>query len=136
MIGNVVTKPSTTDYKKSIISNPHHNTNQDPTTYPEQHLVPPQVLHPLRVRRFRARVHPEQTPAHVDHFPREQQARPTYGGEARRAGAEHGLAPVARVVATPRPEVATAEAPDDEHEGRETDATDDGAVCDHVDDEF
>ena len=118
------------------MSNPRPNEDQDRTTHPEQHLVPPQVLHPLRVRRLRPRVHPEQAPAHVHHLPREQQARPAHRREARRARPEHHLAPRARVVAAAGTEVASAEAPDDEHEGRETDATDDGAVCDHVDDEF
>ena len=106
------------------------------STYPEQDLVGPQVLHPLSVRGVGLGVHPEHAPSHINHLPSKEETLPAEHGEARRASTEHGFAPFASVVATASTEITVSEAVDHEDEGGESDgahdATDDNHVEDHL----
>ena len=73
-------------------------------------------------------MHPEYAQAHIQHLPREEKTQPARGREARRASTEDDLAPVARVVAASRTEIATPKPPYDENEGRQGDRADDETI--------
>ena len=56
---------------------------------PEEELVPPHIVHPLREVFFGFGLHPEEAAAHVDHFPREEKSKPGQAGECCGASTEH-----------------------------------------------
>lgn len=105
---------------------------EDPSDRPEQELVAPKVARP----RLEAVGHVEKGAAEVDQAPGEEEEDPGHGREACSAGAENGVAGLRVGVVAVGAEVAVAEAEDDDGEGAQDTAGHDGAVGDHVCEEF
>lgn len=103
---------------------------------PEQELVAPDVDHPLRKVLLALRLHAEEGPPHVNHFPGEEEREPRQAGEAGRARTEDGVALLGVGVVAELAEVAVAEAVEDQSERGKTQSCRPEAVYKHVEHYF
>ena len=103
---------------------------------PEEELVAPDVVHPLRQVELGAGLHAEKRAAHVNHFPRQEQREPRQTRKRRGAGAKDNVARVVVRVVAILTELAAAEAKHDQRKGRQTQRSDPQPVHDHVDEEL
>lgn len=108
------------------------DSEEDAADRPEQELVAPQVGSP----RLETVGHVEQRAAEVNQTPGEEEEDPGHGREAGGAGAEGRLAALRVDVVAVGAEVPVVEAEDDDCERAEDAAGCDGAVDDHVCEEF
>lgn len=103
---------------------------------PEEELVPPDVDHPLGKVALAAGLHAEETAAHVDHFPGQEQREPCERHECGGAGSEDRVTLLRVGVVASRPEIAVAKAVHDEQETRETQRAHPESVRDHIEHDF
>jgi len=103
---------------------------------PEEELVAPGVVHPLREVPLGLGLHAEEGAAHVDHLPGEEEREPGETDEGRRARAEYQVTLRRVVSVAASTEVAVAKAPHHQGEGREAERGCPDAVDEDVDDDL
>ena len=103
---------------------------------PEQELIAPNIRHPLSKVPLAVRLHAEEAPTHVDHFPSQEKREPSKAGEAGRAGSEYrvtsfgigGIAILSQITITKPVQ--------DEGEGGQTECCHPETVDDHINQDF
>lgn len=112
--------------------------NETRNNSPEQELIAPDVNHPLRKVTLALGLHAEEGSAHIDHFPGEEECKPSQARESGGTGTKDHLtlsrvlivAVVAKIIR------AITKAIEDKDEGRKAEGGHPDTVHDHVDQKF
>lgn len=87
---------------------------------PEEELIAPDIMRPLREILFRFGLHAEERPAHIHHFPGQEQGKPRQADESGCACLKDQLTLFGILAIATASKVAVSESPHHQGEGRKT----------------